>query len=102
VKIDLGVVEYDAQKRLTNYIEKPTHHYRVSMGIYIFEARALDLIPKNERMDLPDFVKKLIAEGETVNCYPYTGYWLDIGRPDDYQQAIADFEKLAAELLPAE
>lgn len=102
VKIDLGVVEYDAQNRLTNYIEKPTHHYRVSMGIYIFEPRVLSFIPRNARLDLPDLVKALVAAGETVNCYPYEGYWLDIGRPDDYQQAAADFEKLAAQLLPPE
>ena len=100
VKIDLGVVEYDEQHHLTQYIEKPTHHYRVSMGIYIFEPRVLNFIPKNVRLDLPDLVKQLVAAGETVNCYPYEGYWLDIGRPDDYQQASADFEKLAAQLLP--
>jgi len=72
----------------------------VSMGIYIFEPRVLEFIPRNARLDLPDLVKQLVAAGETVNCYPYEGYWLDIGRPDDYQQAAADFEKLSAELLP--
>jgi len=102
VKIDLGVVEYDDQHRLTNYIEKPTQHYRVSMGIYIFEPRVLDFIPKNQRLDLPELVKNLVTAGEVMNCYPYDGYWLDIGRADDYAQAAADFEQLAAQLLPAE
>jgi NDP-sugar pyrophosphorylase family protein len=100
VKINLGVVEYDNQYHLTDYIEKPTHRYQVSMGIYIFEPRVLDFIPPNVRLDLPDLVKQLVAAGETVNCYPYNGYWLDIGRPDDYQKAVADFERLADELLP--
>jgi len=102
VKIDLGVVEFDAQRHLTNYIEKPTLQYRVSMGIYIFEPRALQMLPKNERIDLPDFVKRLVAAGETINCYPYDGYWLDIGRPDDYQQAVADLDKIVGDLLPLE
>jgi NDP-sugar pyrophosphorylase family protein len=102
VKIDLGVVEYDDQHRLTNYIEKPIQHYHVSMGIYIFEPRVLNFIPKDQRLDLPDLVKNLIAAGEVMNCYPYAGYWLDIGRPDDYAQAAADFEKLSAQLLPPE
>ena len=100
VKIDLGVVEYDDRLRLTDYIEKPTHHYQVSMGIYIFEPRVLDFIRPNVRLDLPDLVKQLVDAGEIVNCYPYDGYWQDIGRPDDYQQAAADFERLADELLP--
>ncbi len=102
VKIDLGVVEYDDHQRLTHYIEKPTQHYRVSMGIYIFEPRVLDFIPKGQRLDLPDLVKQLVASGEVINCYPYDGYWLDIGRPDDYVQAAADFEKLAGQLVPPE
>jgi NDP-sugar pyrophosphorylase family protein len=100
VKIDLGIVEYDARCRLTNYTEKPTHHYRVSMGIYVFEPRVLDFVRPNECLDLPDLMKRLMAAGEIVNCYPYDGYWLDIGRPDDYQQAVADFERLADRLLP--
>jgi len=102
VKIDLGVVEYDEQYRLTTYIEKPTHHYRASMGIYIFEPRVLHFIPKNQRLDLPDLVANLVAAGEIMNCYPYDGYWLDIGRPDDYAQAAADFETISAQLLPPE
>jgi len=100
VRIDFGVVEYDSQYRLVEYIEKPTHHYRVSMGIYVFEPRVLDFIHPNARLDLPDLVKRLVVAGETVNCYPYSGYWLDIGRPDDHEQAVADFERLAGELLP--
>jgi NDP-sugar pyrophosphorylase family protein len=102
VKIDLGVVEFDDRQRLTQYIEKPTQHYRVSMGIYIFEPRVLNFIPKGQRLDLPDLVRSLIAAGEVINCYPYDGYWLDIGRPDDYAQAAADFEKLATQLVPPE
>lgn len=100
VQIDLGVVEYDEQCHLTDYIEKPTHQYQVSMGIYVFEPRVLDYIQPSVRLDLPDLVRQLVAAGETVNCYPYEGYWLDIGRPDDYQKALADFGQLAADLLP--
>jgi NDP-sugar pyrophosphorylase family protein len=102
VRIDLGVVQYDEQYRLTDYVEKPTHQYRVSMGIYFFEPRVLGFIQPSMRLDLPDLVKQLVAAGETVNCYPYSGYWLDIGRPDDYQQAVADFERLEGDLLPDE
>jgi len=102
VKIDLGVVEFDENQHLTQYIEKPTHHYRASMGIYIFEPRVLAYIPKNTPLDLPDLVKRLVTAGETVNCYHYDGYWLDIGSPDDYRQAAADFGRLAGQLLPSD
>lgn len=100
VKIDFGVIEHDEAFRLTEYIEKPTLDYRVSMGIYIFNRRVMNFITPGARLDLPDLVKHLRASGETVNCFSYDGYWLDIGRPDDYQRAIDEFDRHAAEFLP--
>jgi NDP-mannose synthase len=102
VKIDLGVIEYDEQALLSRYIEKPTHHYNVSMGIYIFNPQALRFIPQNQRLDLPDLMLKMIGQGETVRCYRCDGYWLDIGRIDDYQLAVQDFERNRALFLPGE
>jgi NDP-sugar pyrophosphorylase family protein len=29
----------------------------------------------------------------------FHGYWLDIGRPDDYEQAIDEFDKLKDKFL---
>jgi NDP-sugar pyrophosphorylase family protein len=42
---------------------------------------------------------RLLEKGERVHVEPYTGYWLDIGRPDDYMQAIDDFERYRERLL---
>lgn len=100
VKIDLGVIEYDDQGLLTRYIEKPTNHYRVSMGVYIFDPRVREHIPRNQRLDLPDLLIDLMDKDERVQCYKYDGYWLDIGRIDDYQQAVNDFEQNRSQFLP--
>ena len=101
-KINLGVIESDETNRIIGYIEKPTYHYRVSMGLYIFEPRVLDYIPRGERLDFPDLVLQLLEAGERVMGYPYDGYWLDIGRPDDYAQATDEFEQLRNLFLPEE
>lgn len=100
VKIDLGVLQLDATGAITDYVEKPTMHYAVSMGIYLFEPRIMDFIPRGERLDLPDLVKQLLARGERVQTYHHHGYWLDIGRHDDYQEAIKTFETNRAHFLP--
>lgn len=102
VRIDFGVIETDAQDLLTGYVEKPTFDYRVSMGIYCFDARVLKLLEPGQPRDFPDLVKTLIARGEKVASYPFDGYWLDIGRPDDYATAIEEFESRRAEFLPGE
>jgi len=46
-------------------------------------------------------MKDLLRKGESVAVDPFEGYWLDIGRPDDYMRAIEEFEQRKHELLPA-
>ena len=87
VKIDLGVLEFDNEYRVQEYIEKPEHAYSVSMGIYVYEPRVLDYIDKGNHLDFPDLVLKLISAGEKVCAFPTDCLWLDIGRPDDYAKA---------------
>lgn len=100
VKIDLGVIETDDQNWVRGYIEKPTYHYTVSTGIYIFNPDVLKYIPPDTRMDLPDLVLRVLQEKRTVAAYPFEGRWLDIGRPDDYQEAIQQFELHRSEFIP--
>ena len=102
VKIDFGVVETDDQHLLTGYVEKPSFQFRVSMGIYCFDARVLAMLKHSEHRDFPDLIKSLIAAGENVASYPFEGYWLDIGRPDDYATAIEEFESRRTQFLPAQ
>ena len=99
VKIDLGVIQLDGNNRVKGYIEKPLYDYNVSMGIYVFAPRVLSYIPPGEYFDFPDLVQRLLESGETILGYPYEGYWLDIGRPDDYEQAVQDFEKMRSRFL---
>jgi NDP-sugar pyrophosphorylase family protein len=100
VKIDLGVLDVDADNWVANYIEKPTYHYSVSMGIYLFEPEILKYIPKDQRLDLPELVIKLMQDGTKVNVFNFDGYWLDIGRHDDYERAIEEFAMHRNAFLP--
>lgn len=100
VKIDLGVIQWDGEDRVSGYIEKPTTDYTVSMGIYVFEPRVLDYIPVGEYLDFPDLILKLLANGERVSGYTFDGYWMDLGRPDDYIQANDDFNRMKTQFLP--
>jgi NDP-sugar pyrophosphorylase family protein len=94
VRIDLGVLELDAAgTRVQGYVEKPRFEYPVSMGVYVYEPRALAHIPRDAYFDFPSLVLKLLEAGESVACYPSEDLWLDIGRPDDHAQAQRLFEE---------
>lgn len=98
-QISHGVIEIDSAQRVSAYVEKPTFHYHVSMGIYVFEPAVLAQIPTGSPFDVPDLVRGLLGDGRRVAAYRFGGYWQDIGRMDDYQKAVEDFESSPAQFL---
>jgi NDP-sugar pyrophosphorylase family protein len=99
IKLDFGIVEIDNDQQVTDYLEKPVHSSLISMGAYVMEPAALQYIGRGRRLDLPDLVRTLIRSKERVSGYVHQGYWLDIGRPDDYGQAQEDFPRMREHLL---
>jgi len=94
VNIDLGILKSNENDEIYDYVEKPTLKYQVSMGIYVFNKKVLKYIKKNEYLDFPDLIKILIKNNESVKGFHFGGYWLDIGRHEDYAKAIEEFEEL--------
>lgn len=101
-RIDFGVVETDENDVIASYIEKPEHEYLVSMGVYAFSPVVLDLIRPGERLDFPELVWRLIDAKMQVRSVPFDGYWLDIGRHDDFARAQEEFEARKADFLGSE
>jgi NDP-sugar pyrophosphorylase family protein len=99
-RIDLGVIQKNGDHLITGYIEKPVYDFMVSMGIYVFEPAVLNYIERDQYLDIPDLIKKLIAADERIVEYEFNGYWEDLGRPDDYARASRDFENMRPEFLP--
>jgi len=99
VEITLGVLKANERDEIYDYVEKPTLKYQVSMGIYVFEPRVLEYIKPGEACDLPDLIKMLIEHDEPVKGYHFNGYWRDIGRQEDYEKAVEEFEELKDKLV---
>ena len=94
-KIDFGVIESDDKGHVRGYLEKPEQSYSVSMGVYVYEPRALASIPRGGFLDFPDLVQCLLKQGDRVGTYMWDGYWLDIGRPEDLQLASEQFPRMS-------
>lgn len=91
VEIDLGVIE-SSGGAITAYREKPTLHYDVSMGIYVYEARTLEFMNPGRPCQFPELVARLLNAGERVATYQTDAEWYDIGTLAEYERAVADFE----------
>jgi len=92
VDIDLGVIEADGG-RIVGYKEKPRLDYDVSMGIYVYDERALEHLPAEGACQFPDLVQRLLDAGEEVAGYRSEAEWFDIGTPDEHQRAVDAFER---------
>lgn len=97
VTIDYGVIAVEAGAgalhRVVRYEEKPVLDSMVSMGIYVMEPQVLNFIPVSGYFDFPDLVQKLLDAGAPIGAFVYDGLWLDIGRHEDYEQAVALWEE---------
>lgn len=100
--IDYGVLEVDGENRLSCFNEKPAHRYLVSMGVYAVNRSLVEGVPPDVKYGFDDLMRDMLARGEPVHVETYGGYWLDIGRPDDYERAIDEFEQYRSKLLPDE
>lgn len=91
-KVDYGVLEIGNDNKLVNFIEKPTNQYNVSMGVYMANKKILNYIPENQFYGFDHLMLDLIRKHQPATVKIHSGYWLDIGRPDDYEKACNDFE----------
>lgn len=99
VEIDFGVLTVESG-RVVAFHEKPSLDYEVSMGVYALSHATLEPYPVGEPLGFDRLVLDLLAAGRMPAAYPFEGYWLDIGRPEDYDRANAEFAGLRPLLLP--
>jgi NDP-sugar pyrophosphorylase family protein len=99
--VDYGVL-HARENRLTGFEEKPKFNYLVSMGVYILNRSVLDRVPAGQKYGFDDLMLDMLAHNEFVHVERHSGYWLDIGRVDDYMRAVDEFEDRQKQLLPNE
>lgn len=97
--IDYGVLDVTADGVLCGFREKPQVSYLVSMGVYMVSRRALDFVPAARSYGFDALMLDLLAAGTPARTRSFDGYWLDIGRPDDYAKAIEEFEECKGRFL---
>jgi len=93
--MDFGVLELDRDaRRIVAFREKPVDLLDVSMGVYVFNRALLARIPRGRPYGLDELVLSMLKDGEPIRAYPFEGYWLDLGRPDDYDRANQEFDQV--------
>lgn len=87
-KIDYGLLHHDENNKLTKFEEKPNYDFLVSMGVYMLNRSILNYIPKDTFFGFDHLMYKLLEVEQPASVVEFDGFWLDIGRPSDYEMAI--------------
>jgi NDP-sugar pyrophosphorylase family protein len=94
--VDFGVIASDGAGYLSGFQEKPVLAYQVSMGVYGVTRSVIERIPRAVAFGFDQLLLALLADGIPVRVHDHDGYWLDVGRPEDYERANAEWPTLAA------
>jgi dTDP-glucose pyrophosphorylase len=90
-QIPYGVVEADGDN-FKVLIEKPSTYYSVNSGIYVASPEVLDNVPTNIKITMPEIFDILVSKKVEVKIFPIHEYWLDIGRPDEFERAQTEID----------
>lgn len=93
ISIPYGVFNLNGRE-VEGIQEKPVLNYYANAGIYLFKKELIDLIPENQFFNATDFMELLIKENLKVIRFPLTGYWIDIGKHEEYQKAQELFKHM--------
>jgi dTDP-glucose pyrophosphorylase/CBS domain-containing protein len=90
VEVPYGVLEVDGDNKVSSLREKPRYTYYSNAGIYLVKKELLRMIPNDEVYNVTDLMEALIKQGGKLVSYPILGYWLDIGKHEDFRKAQED------------
>ncbi|PZR19828.1 MAG: nucleotidyltransferase [Flavobacterium psychrophilum] len=93
VSIPYAVLE-TSQREVKSFKEKPTYTYYSNGGIYLMKKKVLDCIPSNSFFNATDLMESLIKDNFKVISYPFAGYWLDVGKHEDFEKAQIDIKHI--------
>jgi len=98
VRIDFGVLKYNEDGIVNGFIEKPQYHYDVSMGIYCINKKVIQALTRNEKYGFDNLMIDGIKTNARNMVKPFDGFWLDIGRPDDYDYCNENYDEIKKKL----
>ncbi len=93
VQVPYGVIE-TSNGQISGLKEKPTYTYYSNAGIYLINKNMLSHIPRNELYNATDLIEDLMQQNFKVLNFPIRSYWLDIGKPIDYEKAQQDIKHI--------
>lgn len=96
--IDFGVIQYDGDHVIRSFTEKPVYEFDVSMGIYCINRSVIRNLKRNARYGFDDLMLDGLLSHQDYTARPFDGFWLDLGRPEDYDYCNENYVEIKGKL----
>ena len=97
-KIDFGVIESSSDGVITAFKEKPVYSFEISMGIYCINNRVVNRLERDVPYGFDNLMLDGVKNHAGYKTFPFSGFWLDIGRPEDYDFCNEHYPEIKGKL----
>jgi len=97
-RIDFGVIERTENGTISGFIEKPVYHFEVSMGVYCINRAVIQALSKGKPYGFDTLMLDGIKNNLNYKAVLFDGFWLDIGRPEDYDYCNENYNEIKKKL----
>ncbi len=90
---DFGVITFNKNLLMTDYVEKPKAESFLSLGINVLNKQCTEFVRSKEILGMPELMLRIKQNNQSVYCFEMNDMWFDLGRMVDLQAAQDVFEK---------
>src|SRR5262249_33802079 len=88
-KSPFGVLKIE-RDLVTDVVEKPSHEYSISAGIYCLKAAALGHVPDAQFFTVPELIHALLGAGAKVGTYHIAECWIGLENISHFEEAVKE------------
>jgi dTDP-glucose pyrophosphorylase len=94
IDVPYAILETGEDQSVKSLKEKPRYTYFSNAGIYLINKKILNMIPGDTFFDITHLMDKVLEMDYKIITFPINGYWLDVGKHEDYIKAQEDIKHL--------
>jgi NDP-sugar pyrophosphorylase family protein len=79
-----------ANGEITGIVEKPSHEFPISAGIYCVKSTALPFVPAESFFTVPELIQRLLAAGKSVSAYHIQESWIGLESTEHFEDAVKE------------
>ncbi len=93
LEVPYGVVRLN-KNNIIAIEEKPIQQFYVNAGIYVLNPEIVESLETGAAIDMTQIFEKLVQQNRETVSFPIREFWMDIGKPEDFNRANSEYDRI--------